>query len=306
MRHGPSRQKSPFLRYHLVLNRGSEVRISERSITALQKVITGDPLDGSGPIAPYQGGPRLVAFFNELGFNDYYPSGGGFPSRWAYCEDNLRQINDTPELAKAIELALDPGRFLDSEFRVEDAAAHLGKYLELDGYQILLDRKHYRVSRAGDDVVSIESEIATADPASKQFIHEQIEKCKSKLQAEDFDGAITNARSLVEAVLTDLERKLDPDAPAYDGNLEKLWKRVRKKLNLDPTETRVSEVLRPIQTGLTSIITGLAGGRNKLGDAHVPTYRPSRHHARLAVNSAKTLVDFVLDSYEYQILRRRS
>ena len=41
--------------------------------------------------------------------------------------------------------------------------------------------------------------------------------------------------------------------------------------------------------------------RNKMSDAHGVTYKPSRHHAKLAVNSAKTLADFLFDTMSYQI-----
>ena len=40
--------------------------------------------------------------------------------------------------------------------------------------------------------------------------------------------------------------------------------------------------------------------RNRMGDAHVRVYKPSRHHAKLAVNAAKTLLDFIYDTFEYQ------
>ena len=40
--------------------------------------------------------------------------------------------------------------------------------------------------------------------------------------------------------------------------------------------------------------------RDKMGDAHVRSYKPARHHAKLAVNAAKTLLDFLYDSFEYQ------
>jgi hypothetical protein len=58
--------------------------------------------------------------------------------------------------------------------------------------------------------------------------------------------------------------------------------------------------LRQLLRGLVNIISGLAPLRNKMGDAHVRTYKPARHHARLAVNAARTLLDFVYDSFEYQ------
>jgi hypothetical protein len=53
--------------------------------------------------------------------------------------------------------------------------------------------------------------------------------------------------------------------------------------------------------GLSNIVYGLAPPRNKTGDAHVRTYKPERHHAKLAVNSAKTLTDVLVDTLDNQI-----
>jgi len=56
------------------------------------------------------------------------------------------------------------------------------------------------------------------------------------------------------------------------------------------------EILR----GFISIVNGLASLRNTASDAHARSYRPEQHHARLAVNTAKTVVDFLFETYEYQ------
>jgi hypothetical protein len=48
---------------------------------------------------------------------------------------------------------------------------------------------------------------------SHAFIMEQIEKCRTKMNQGDYDGAITNARSLVEAVSAAIEREFDANAP---------------------------------------------------------------------------------------------
>ena len=53
-------------------------KLSRRTISALQRVITGNPVDEEGTISPHRSGPDLVSFFNELGFDDRYSWGGGF------------------------------------------------------------------------------------------------------------------------------------------------------------------------------------------------------------------------------------
>ncbi|MBU5317837.1 protein kinase [Clostridium bornimense] len=39
---------------------------------------------------PYRSGPKLVEFFNQMGFEDIY--GQGFPTRWRYAEEKIRCI----------------------------------------------------------------------------------------------------------------------------------------------------------------------------------------------------------------------
>ena len=64
--------------------------------------------------------------------------------------------------------------------------------------------------------------------------------------------------------------------------------------------SRFSFVVLPFCVSVTILWTLSWLLRNKMGDAHVRTYKPERHHAKLAVNSAKTLTDFLIDTLEYQ------
>ncbi|ACC99002.1 hypothetical protein Emin_1454 [Elusimicrobium minutum Pei191] len=136
------------------------------------------------------------------------------------------------------------------------------------------------------------------------FIAEQIKKSEEKLDKNDFDGAITNARSLVEAILCYIAKNLDIKLPEYDGDLFKLYKTIRKDLKLEITDD-MDNILKQIITGLSSIISGLSGLSNKMGDRHVRQYKPNKHHAKLAVNVSQIFCEFLLDSYEYQKTRQK-
>ncbi len=71
------------------------MKISERTVKRLGEIITGDK-----GIPPYRGGPKLVSFFNECGTN--HTNGQGFPSRWMFAEDCIRQFNDTPTMKNSL------------------------------------------------------------------------------------------------------------------------------------------------------------------------------------------------------------
>lgn len=273
-----------------------KVTLSARSILALEKLITGDRIKNDAePLAPYRGGPALVQFFNVLGGNDSY--GQGFPSRWRYVRDKLQLNNEKNEVASIIEAAMDPDHFFDTPFDLMRALDYLNRYLDRDGYRVVVAGKRCRLETNTGLTVAAESVLPIRDPLSHEFIREQTDKCDKKVADGDYDGAITNARSLIEAVLYEIEGRLDAGRSAYDGDLQKLYKRVQKLLNLDPEKGDLTDSLKMVLRSLAGIIAGMAPLRNKMGDAHVRTYKPERHHAKLAVNSAKTLTDFLIDTW---------
>ena len=75
---------------------------------------------------------------------------------------------------------------------------------------------------------------------------------------------------------------------------------VQKNLNLSPENPKISNSLKQTLTGFISIIGGLAGLSNKMGDRHVREYKPAAHHAALIVNAAMTFSNFIFDTYAYQ------
>lgn len=134
---------------------------------------------------------------------------------------------------------------------------------------------------------------------SNDFIIQQINKCNVKINEEDFDGAITNARSLVEEILLSIEEKIKGARQDYDGKIEGLYKRVRKLINMDPnkdTNNSINEILN----GFISIIAGMSSISNKMGDRHAITYKPDKRHALLIVNASMTISKFLIESYDYQ------
>lgn len=275
------------------------MKISEQTISALGSIITGD-----GRRSPYRSGLQLVAFFNEFGSEDKY--GSGFPSRWYYAEEKLREFNNTPAMKDIVVTTFDPRHFLGKEHDINAAVKYLNQFLEFDHYELRPRSKKWEVYKLGGTQIDLSHPYENSVEITHIFIDEQIKKCDKKLDEGDFDGAITNARSLVEAVLSAIEKEFDPNPPEYDGNLPKLYKRVQKHLNLSPGQESLAECLRQILSGLTSIVFGLATLRNTMSDSHVISYKPSEHHARLAVNTAKTLCDFLFETKEYQIYKKKT
>lgn len=141
-------------------------------------------------------------------------------------------------------------------------------------------------------------EMAKIDSVDNDYIKEQVSKCNNKILSGDYDGAITNARTLVESICMHI---LESSQTEYkkDGNLIKLYKEVTEYLKMHPALYE-SDSLKQITSGFFSIIQGLASLRNDLSDAHGrdgKSYRPQERHAKLAINSAHTVSDYLLESY---------
>ena len=183
------------------------------------------------------------------------------------------------------------------------ALAYVNAFLAFDGYEIVKHGPAYAIvdRQRGEVLLDVKLE---ADHLSHAFIVEQVDKCRTKVATGDFDGAITNARSLVEAVLTAVEAELDPGPPDYDGDLQRLYKRVAKHLNLSEEGSQVvDDNLKQVMRGFVNIVGGIAGISNKMGDRHVRRYKPAAHHAGLVVNAAMTFCSFIFDTFEYQRAR---
>ena len=269
------------------------MKIARNTLAELVKIVTGDT-----KMSPYRSGPMLVRLFNEYGANDFYEP--GFPSRWKYTEEKLLPLNESSSLRNLINQIFDAREWIGRDLDSAVAAEHLNKFLKFDGYELVRDGDHFKVRETGAVAVQFDTPFPKSQEVNHVFIEEQVRKCDKKIDEGDFGGAITNARSLVEAVLQEIEKQLSPAPQQYDGDLIKLNKRVQMLLNLDAARKDINDALRQVLSGLTSMVNGLATMRNKMSDAHASNYKASKHHAKLAVNSAKTFADFVFDSYSYQ------
>lgn len=269
------------------------MKLSARTLAAIGRIITGD--EG---ISPYRSGPQLVRLFNDYGANDSY--GQGFPSRWQYAEDKLRHLNGTQAIGAILREVLDPREFMDTKHNVKEACEYVNARLEYDGYEIVIDDGLAKLRDIQGISVTCEHPFKGSNQEGHLFIDEQIQKAEKKIQESDYDGAITNARSLLEAVLTELEKQLDQNAPKYDGDMPKLYKRIQRLLNLEPARPDIEGPLKQVLSGLISIVSGISGLSNRMGDRHVRSYKPSKHHAVLIVNAAKTMANFLFETHQYQ------
>lgn len=148
--------------------------------------------------------------------------------------------------------------------------------------------------RAPSDVV-ISDALATFDAEGVQAVWT---KALAR-RASDPEGAITVARTLLEAVCKHI---LDETGPAYSDrdDLPKLYGMAARALTLAPDQ-HTEEPIRAILGGAMNLVNGIGTLQNRLSDAHgkgakLPV-KPSPRHASLAVNTAGAVATFLVDTH---------
>ena len=139
---------------------------------------------------------------------------------------------------------------------------------------------------------------------TKESLAEHVDKARAKIISGDYAGAITNAYTLVEEFLKELLRQINAEFNENEGDIKSLYGCVLEPLNLNPKGEHLESHLRSILQGLKSLVVGLYEVANKASDRHARKYNPAPHHAKLAVNTALILCEFLLDSFSYQEKRR--
>jgi len=134
-----------------------------------------------------------------------------------------------------------------------------------------------------------------------EYIHEQIKKCENKITEKDYEGSVTNARTLLESICLFICENTKNEKYDYKGDLIKLYKEVSKVLNMNPADY-ADDCLKQILSGVFSIINGISTLRNDFSDAHgrspQKSYKIDERHAKLAVNLSKSIAEYLFLTYE--------
>jgi hypothetical protein len=266
-------------------------RVGPRTIDALVKVITGDAVGHNRFIAPYRTAQKLEEFFVEdLGLAN--PPSLQPDSRPRRTAARLKSLNGTLDLRRVIEAAVRPGDYEGSEYSVDAAVAYLNLFLAHDDLQLVRSAKRYSLVPLRTVVEVPQTPILSSD-----YVRELTEKADARLADGDREGAITAARTMLEAVLGALEEKLNGARSDFKGDLQKQFKSVAKQLRIDDERAELDDNFKQVVRGLVQVVNGLAPIRNKMSDGDARERKPEQHHSRVIVNAAKTIATFLVESY---------
>lgn len=133
----------------------------------------------------------------------------------------------------------------------------------------------------------------------RQYIRDIAERAMGDIEQKHYDSAITKARTLLEEVFClAIERK--GEKPSENGDIGDLYKQVKQLYNMHQSPD-IDKRINGLLSGLEKILSSIANMRNKGSDAHglgANRINIDDHHARLFVNSAATMADFILSVSE--------
>lgn len=217
---------------------------------------------------------------------------------WVMTDSRLNLNSDDIFLQFLCEMTHPLVREKDSD--VKYLVDLFNTHLEVDGWQIA--KKKSISGRPVFTALLLDTniDIENKNTISHEFVREQLNKCEQKVNEGDYDGAITNARSLLEGVFDDIYQRITGVAAENNsGKLLDKYSDIKKLLNL-ATDKDSKDAANVILRNLTSLIDGIDKLGNKMGDRHIRKVRPEKYHARLCVNSAKTLTDFFYSILDHQ------
>lgn len=260
------------------------MKISKKVINHLAGLITGDTKQ-----SPYLSGSKLVMFFNEFGFDDTY--GEGFPPRKQYVVEKIEGANGNDVLKEILEEFVDPIRYIEADFSVNEIVEAVNSLIKYDGYELVKINHLYKIVDIEGKLVKPESVVSIGH----KYVFEQVTKCYKKISTNDYNGAITNARTLCEYIFIHIIESIEKKDYKSDGNLITIWKTTKKALKIDLEKEEYPEYVFQVVSGINTSLNGLAALSNNAGDRHASNFRTKKHHAKLAVNLAITICEFLID-----------
>jgi hypothetical protein len=151
----------------------------------------------------YRSGPKLVEFFNQLGFRDSY--GKGFPSRWMYTDEKLSKINGTSELVECIKMVFSPANFIGRASELDAHILDFNQFLAFDKWKLV--RNNAELSFQKLDAIEFD-EGSPPTEAEDEFLSREF----SDIPIVDLglESAVSN---ILELRITEIEKCYKGNAP---------------------------------------------------------------------------------------------
>ena len=254
---------------------------------------------------PYLSGPMLCDMSNKFGLPVTYAWNGGAQSRWAYMDDLLAHCIQNGHESDLLSFLFSKGQFTEklrgqTPETIDYAYSHIVKaiinqingILYFGGNELVQTGSVFVIQKIGT-TISVAAPSVTA--LDRRYITDISERAMKDISDGNYDSAITKSRTLVEEVFCYVIEKKGVE-PSESGDMGKLYNQVKQLHNMHQDKD-VDKRINGLLSGLEKILSAIAEMRNKASDSHgvgAKRINISDYHARLFVNSAMTMADFVL------------
>lgn len=286
--------------------------LREKSILA---ILDGDtdfgPLEINGEESnikvsmPYLSGPTLCDMSNRFGLSASYGWNGGAQSRWVYMDDLLAYCIQNGRESDLLSFLFSKGQFVEklrgqTPETIEYAYTYIVKaiinqingILYFGGNELIQIGSSFAIRKIGTTISVTAPSVKTID---RRYIADISERALKDVLDGNYDSAITKSRTLLEEVFCYVIEKKG-EIPSESGDIGRLYNQVKQLYNMHQNKD-MDKRINGLLSGLERILSAIAEMRNKVSDSHgvgAKRINISDHHARLFVNSAMTMADFVL------------
>ena len=164
--------------------------------------------------------------------------------------------------------------------------------LYFGGNELIQMGSTFVIRKIGTTVSVATPSVKTID---RRYITDISERAMKDVLDGNYDSAITKSRTLLEEVFCYVIEKRG-EVPSESGDIGRLYNQVKQLYNMHQNR-EMDRRINGLLSGLEKILSAIAEMRNKVSDSHgvgAKRINISDHHARLFVNSAMTMADFVL------------
>ena len=226
-----------------------------------------------------------------------------------YIKIKVEEINGTKNLLDFMKILIKYfSDYIESDIFLE-ICVYLNKEFSKDNYEIVEIKEDniFKIYSLDDSMVSYGCYFKEDKKGQFVLINEHCDKCINKIKSKDYSGAITNSRSLLEQILREIQIDMKPDKRSgYNGKIKDLLKNVLKELDI--TKDLIDKPkagYNKLKDGFIDIAEGISVLRHGMSDAHNISHIPTKRDALLAVNSSKTLANFIVEYYFENYLPRQ-
>lgn len=273
------------------------------------KLVINDIDTGIENSMPYLSGPTLCDISTRFGLLASYGWSGGAQSRWAYLDDLLRYCIQNKQVSKLLAFLFSKEQFsnklrghspeiIETAYRqiVNTVIDQINGVLYFGGNELARSGDEFIIRKIGTSITVTASSVKNID---RVYIADISDRAMKDILDGNFDSAITKSRTLLEEVFCYVIEKKAQE-PTESGDIGKLYNQVKQLYSMHQSKD-MDKRINNLLSGLEKILSSISEMRNKGSDSHGVGARRiniADHHARLFVNSAMTMADFVLAVYE--------